>query len=363
MSEPEHDPGVTGWHYDGRSATRHDVRVVPTGDGFLLAGIGIDSGPHRWSDLTALDGTGGRSVYGLKGVEGWRLVFDGRPPDAFAIHLPLPARYGRWIDRIGFTRAAIAFTVIAAGVVALVVSAPGWLAPLVPRSLENRLGDAMAGDVGDRFCRTPQGRAALGRLADELGARDAGVRSIEVVDQPMVNAITMPGGRIVIFQGLLAQARSPDEVAGVLAHEIGHVRHRDTMAGLIRQLGLGVILGGFNGKVAGAVNGVLAMSYTREAERAADAYAIDRLRRAAIAPDDTATFFDRLGGGAAGEKQERALSWINSHPVSAERKAAFARSKVAGTTYHRALAQPDWQALKTMCKADRHVAPPSKLQW
>lgn len=342
---------VTGWHYDGRSATRHGVRVIPAAEGFQLEGPDIVSGPHRWRDLVALDGSGNRSVYGLKGVDGWRLVFDGPPPPDFAIHLPLPARYGRWIDRIGFTRSAIAFAVIAAGVVAVVVSAPDWLAPLVPRSLENRLGDAMAGDFGGHACRTPQGRAALVKLAETLGAREAGVRSIEVVDGPIVNAMAMPGGRIIVFEGLLKQARSADEVAGVLAHEIGHVRHRDTMAGLIRQLGLGVILGGFNGKAAGAINGLVAMRYTREAESAADAYAIDRLRQAAISPDDTAAFFDKLSGGAAGEKAERAMSWMNSHPVSAERKAAFARSKVAGKSYRPALAPWDWHALKAMCKA------------
>lgn len=361
MNESEESaPGA--WHYDGRAATRHAVHVVPMADGFRLEGAGIESGPHRWRDLIALGGTRGRSVYGLKGADGWRLIFDGPPPEAFAIHLPLPARYGRWIDRIGFTRAAIAFAAIAAGVVALVVSAPAWLAPLVPRSVENRLGDAMAGDFGGRVCRTPQGRAALGRLAETLGARAAGVRSIEVVNVPAVNAIAMPGGRIMIFDGLLAQARSSDELAGVLAHEIAHVRHRDTMAGLIRQLGLGVILGGLDGRAAGAINGLLTMQYTRKAESAADAYAIDRLRQTGISPLDTAAFFDKLSGGAAGEKAERAMSWMNSHPVSAERMAAFAGSKVAGKHYSPALAPWDWRALKGMCGPKRKVQPPARTK-
>ncbi|WP_341873239.1 M48 family metalloprotease [Sphingobium fuliginis] len=54
----------------------------------------------------------------------------------------------------------------------------------------------------------------------------------------------MAGGRIILFDGLVQQAKSADEVAGVLGHELGHVRHRDTMTGLIRQLGLSVVLGG-----------------------------------------------------------------------------------------------------------------------
>lgn len=352
--------GASAWHYDGRSATRHAVRVRQTARGFLLEGEGAHGGPHGWDEVVALGGTGGRSVYGLKGVDGWRLIFDGPPPPDFAIHLPLPARYGRWIDRLGLSRAAIAFAAVAAGVVFVVLQAPAWIAPLVPRSVENALGDAMVGDFGGRFCRTDKGRAALDRLADELGAGEGGVRSIEVADIPMVNAVALPGGRIILFEGLLKQAGSSDEVAGVLAHEIGHVRHRDTIAALLRQLGLSVVLGGVDGNVAGAINGLLSMTYSRDAERAADAYAIDRLARAAISPDATAAFFDRLSGGSTGERVERAMGWMNSHPISAEREQAFARSKQAGRTYHPALPADDWHAMRDMCAGGRRAAPPAR---
>jgi Zn-dependent protease with chaperone function len=341
---------VIAAHYDGRNATRHQVRVEPMADGFRIAGDDIAAGPWPWSDLVAIDGTGGQSVYGLKGVQGWRLIFDGPPPLAFAAHLPQPARYGRWIDRIGLTRAVIAFSIVAAGVVFLILQAPAWIAPLIPRSVENQLGDAVAGNLGgDRTCSTPQGRAALDRLALELGAKDAGVRDIEVVHIPQINAMAVPGGRVVVFQGLLDQAKSADEVAGVLAHEIGHVRHRDTMTALVRQMGLSVVMGGIDSRAANAINGLLALSYTREAESAADAYAIDTLRRNSISPEPTAAFFDRLAGDAKAQKTERTFSWMNSHPISADRKAAFLRSKVPGKTYRPAIDEADWKALKGMC--------------
>lgn len=355
--------GSPASHYDGRSATRHAVRVRQGAGGFTLDGADVRSGPHAWSDVVALGAAGGRSIYGLKGVQGWRLIFDGPPPEDFAIHLPLPARYGRWVDRLGLTRAAIAFAVIAAGVVFVALQAPAWVAPFVPRSVENRLGDAMIGDFGGRFCRTAQGHRALEVLATKLGAQAAGVRSVEVANLPMVNAVALPGGRVMIFDGLLKQARSPDEVAGVLAHEIGHVQHRDTMAGLIRQLGLSVILGGFNGNIGGAVNTLLSLSYTREAEGAADGYAIASLRSATISPEPTAAFFDRLSGGRGGETMERTMGWMSSHPISSERKAAFLRSKLPGKSYGAAMDATDWAALKSMCGADRKVTPASDLPW
>lgn len=344
-------------HYDGRSATRHQVRLLPAADGFRLEGEGVDPGPFGWSRLVALTGTGGRSVYGLSGTQGWRLIFDGPPPPAFAAHLPLPSRYGRWIDRLGLPRAIVLFVLLAAGTVLAVLQAPVWIAPFIPGSWEDRLGDTMIGDFGGRYCRTPAGTAALRDLAGRLGAQTAGVRSVEVVRIPLVNAVALPGRRILVFDGLLAQARSPDELAGVLAHEIGHVRHRDTMAALLRQMGLSVLLSGANGNVGGALNTLLAISYTRKAESAADAYAIDALRRAAIAPDAIAAFFDRMGGGRAGEKMERAMSWVSSHPVSAERRAAFTRSRAAGRTYRPALDAAQWGALQRMCSDSPDTEP------
>ena len=365
MEAGQADQGApVAWHYDGRAATRHAVHVeaVDGGGGFRLLGEGIDSGPHAWDDLVALDRTGGRSVYGLKGVQGWRLIFDGPPPMAFAAHLPRPVHYGRWIDRIGLWRASLAFAAIAVLVVLFALRAPGWIAPYVPRSVENALGDAMVGDFGGRFCRTAEGRRALDRLGAELGRDAAGVRTVEVANIPIVNAITLPGGRVMLFQGLLDQARSADEVAGVLAHEIGHVRHRDTLAALIRQLGLSVVLGGFNGNVGGAVNSMLSLSYTREAESAADGYAIEALAKADIAPDATAAFFDRLGKGED-ERIERVANWLQTHPVSATRKHAFLASKVVGRAYRPALTSPEWQALRTMCAHDPAVKKGLPFAW
>lgn len=345
-------PDESIWHYDGTNATRHHPRLDWSVDGFNLRWDDGVSGPHRWGDLVPVDGTGGRSVYGLRGVSGWRLGFAGLPPEAFAVHLPLPARYGRWIDRIGLWRAVGLFTAAAGVIIFLVLSAPAWIAPHIPRSWEDRLGDAMVGDFGGRVCETPASLAAIAKLQRQLGA-DVPIRQIAIANIGMVNAVALPGGRILLFQGLIKEAKSPDELAGVLAHEIGHVRHRDTLTALVRQLGLSVVLGGFNGQVGGAVNGLLAMSYSREAERAADTYSIDTLRAADISPLPTAAFFDKLSKLSGGERLERSMSWMASHPVSTERKQAFERSAVKGHAYRVSLAPAEWQAIVNACREDK----------
>jgi len=350
MTQVDPDEGI--WHFDGTSATRHHPRIAWSADGFSLDWAGGSSGPHRWGDLVPMGGTAGRSVYGLRGVSGWRLGFAGAPPEAFLVHLPLVSRYGRWVDRLGLWRAIGLFTVLAAGVVFVILRAPQWIAPLIPQSWENRLGDAIVGDFGGRLCETPASKAALEKLRRQLGP-DVPIRRIGIANVNMVNAVALPGGTILIFNDLISEARSPDELAGVLAHEIGHVRHRDTMAALVRQLGLSVVLGGLDGQVGGAVNGLLSMSYSRDAERAADQYSIDALRAADISPIPTAGFFARLGKLSGGPSVEKSMSWMASHPVSAERQKAFERSAQKGKGYKASLTPTEWQALVNACAQDK----------
>lgn len=351
----EGTPDIRPWHYDGRNACRWHPRIAIADDSFRLIGEDWENGPYRWADLVALDGTVGRSIYGLKDESGWRLGFDGPPPPDFAAHLPKPARYGGWIDGVGLTRAVAAFAVVAAAVIYIGVEAPGWIAPLVPRSWEEKLGEAMVGDFGGRFCRTPQGVKALDTLIAKMDP-DADARAIEIANVPMVNAVALPGGRIILFDGLIQAAASGDEVAGVLGHELGHVRHRDTMAGLMRQLGLSVVLGGFSGDVGGYVNGLLSLSYGRDAEARADVASIATMKAANISPADTAQFFARMSKGEPeGGRMAQAMTWLSSHPLSAKRRALFASSAVKGHRYAPALSPREWQALRAMCKSDPTV--------
>ena len=194
------------------------------------------------------------------------------------------------------------------------------------------------------------------RLIQLHGPTFIGIANIE-----MVNAVALPGGHIMLFDKLIQEAKSPDELAGVLAHEIGHVRNRDTITAMVRQLGLSIILGGFSGDVGGALNGVLSLSYGRDAERSADLYSIAALRSANISPLPTAAFFGRLGGGKAGETIERSTSWMASHPISAERRTMFEQAARKGQAYRPSLTPVEWAAIRGACKQDKDVAPVSRF--
>jgi beta-barrel assembly-enhancing protease len=344
------------WHYDGKSAVRRKVEVQTIGAQFFLLETERRHGPFAFSDVEYVAHKGDVDVYGLTGEDGWRLMLSGPVPAELAANLPARRRYGGWVDRLGLGKATLAFAVVSAATVAVVLFSPQWLAPLIPASVDKQLGDALVGDFGGRFCHTKAGDAALKKLTASLDD-NPGSLQVEVAKIDMINAIALPGGKVILFDGLVKQARSPDEVAGVLAHEIGHVREKHVMQALLRQMGLAVVLGGVDGNSGALVTNMLSMSYSRESEAEADAYSMKALGGAAISPVATASFFERLsqldGSARGGDEGQGIAGYMSSHPLSRERKKAFETSIVKGKNYKPALTSTEWTELKTMCTQDR----------
>jgi beta-barrel assembly-enhancing protease len=354
----------SAWHFDGVTAVRRTVAIEVDGPQFTLVesdsrASPARSGPFAFAELKAQNSAGAARTFGLNGRDGWRLGLEGPIPAELQAHLPAPEKYGRLIDRLGLGPASIVFALISVAAVAVVVWSPQWLAPLIPASVEQNLGDAMVGDFGGRFCATPEGTAALNKLTASLD-QHPGDLQVEVANIDMINAVALPGNKVVLFNGLVAQAETPDEVAGVLAHEIGHVRQRHVMQGLLRQMGLAVVLGGFDGSGGSSINSLLSTTYTRGAEREADEHSLAAMKRADVSPVGTADFFRRLsamdGSDAMNDKGERAMAgYLSSHPLSDERRQFFEKSLVKGKAYQPALSYDEWQELKTMCAKDKDV--------
>jgi len=150
------------------------------------------------------------------------------------------------------------------------------------------------------------------------------------VDAPAVNAVGSPGGFVVVTTGLLRAARSEDELAAVLAHEVAHVQLGHTMqpveAARRQERLTGVLLEGtsdvvhaFFGKVVSAgTDFVLDRGFGKANELGADALAARILAEAGYDPGALAAFLGRLEGpGAKG-------GFLARHPPAAERVAALA---------------------------------------
>ncbi|MBA4351411.1 MAG: peptidase M48, partial [Rhodobacter sp.] len=155
-------------------------------------------------------------------------------------------------------------------------------------------------------------------------------------------------GQVVIIRGLLDEAETAEEVAGVLAHEIGHVEARDPTRLAFRQAGsagiLALVLGDVTGGTVIGLLGdhMLSASYTREAEAAADAFAFALLQRTGIGTEGLAAFFERIEGMGVDVPEI-----LSTHPASGNR--AEAAREAGGAAAQPVLSDAEWQALKGIC--------------
>jgi predicted Zn-dependent protease len=239
------------------------------------------------------------------------------------------------------------------------------VAPHLPLAVETRLGDAVdaqirrvldTGKDGKPFVcgTTPESeasRAALARLVATLESAAALALPLRVtaVRRVEANAVALPGGRIYLFEGLLAKANSVDEVAGVLGHEIGHVAHRDGTKSVLRAGGLGLLFGMVLGDFSGggaivlAAKVVLQSSTSRETEAAADDYGARLIASVGGDPRALGAFLLRLSGKGGGIPH-----FLLSHPEGKERADAIDRIERAAVTSP-LLTEQEWAALKKIC--------------
>jgi Zn-dependent protease with chaperone function len=233
------------------------------------------------------------------------------------------------------------------------------LAPLVPETLERRIGDAAEGQIKLVFhgtpCNNPSGRAAFDKLMAEIGEASGikGPIRAEVLGTKVPNAFALPGGKVYLFSGLLAKAENPDEIAGVLAHELGHVSHRDNTRNLIYSGGTSFLIGLLFGDVTGsgalifASRSVVSASYTREAEQGADDFSIQVMHRLGRPTKPMGELIFRITGNQA----DSTLSLLANHPLTEDRLKHFSDEDrpASGPPL---LTDKEWTALKAVCKSD-----------
>jgi Zn-dependent protease with chaperone function len=234
----------------------------------------------------------------------------------------------------------------------------------VPAALENRAGTWMvdllitqlASDEGRRrgktVCAAPAGAAALDRLVSSLGAARKFPQSIDVkvVNGPLVNAFTLPGGHIIVLRGLIDFSNHPNELAGVLAHELGHAEYRHPLRKAIESSSGGfmvaLLLGDAVGfSVAASVAGMLLVShYSRDMETEADLRGLELMHAANFATAPMADFFSRLS--AKQPELTGLLSLLSTHPGSPDRASLVSAQRDQGNV---ALDPAAWAALKKIC--------------
>ena len=184
------------------------------------------------------------------------------------------------------------------------------------------------------------------RLLEKTGLTDYQYH-IRVIDNPQVNAFTLPGGNIFILSGLIKFSENPEEVAAVLSHEIGHVEKRHVVSNLLRELGLALITGALtNGDpviITEIGKTLLSAKFSRDQEAEADQYGLKLLEDASVTPQAMASFFRRIEREKGTYDKE--LEILMSHPNVNSRIKASLEYKTAPTFKSKEF-NLDWKAVK-----------------
>lgn len=213
----------------------------------------------------------------------------------------------------------------------IVDAVAGW----IPVSWESEIGDLLFTGLEAQIeiLDDPD----LDRRLDELVAPllaavpDPGYAfDFHLAEDPSLNAFALPGGHIVVHSGLVTAAEAPEDLLGILGHEIAHVTERHSLRQMIRSAGLLAVFQFLFGDVTGVAAVVadggyrlIALQHSRTAELEADEVGFDLLLDAGIDPRGLIRFFDRLQQELADSPAaefDGSLNLLSTHPMSSERQ-------------------------------------------
>lgn len=217
----------------------------------------------------------------------------------------------------------------------------------IPWRWEVAIADRLPDVANSRQCKNQIADGLLQRLVARLfpiAAEDSRFTvSVRVVRNDAVNAYAALGGNITINSGLLKAAQSPEEVAGVLAHEIEHIHHRHVLNGFVTNLitreGWLYIFG--LASSADITRMFLNMRFSRQFEAEADEEGLRRLQRAHVDNRGFRDFFTRMRNTSAAEE------FMSDHPSNQSRAEMAGRFGNADTVP--LLSNEEWDRVKTYC--------------
>lgn len=322
MSEAPGTTFAAHW-FDGRSAEVVGGTVA-TADGTLRARAGERQFEVPMAEVRTSAAVAGVPLrLGLP--DGSVFVLDDAALGPEALGLPAPQGFVHGLER---NRIAVVIALVAVAVVAVLAYrfgipwVAGKVAQRIPIASEASLGAAMLASLDGPLlgptALDAEQRAQLQERFDHLAQR------AHLPQQPQLvfrngerfigaNAVALPGGTVLVTDQLVAHVDSPDAVAAVFAHELGHIAHRHTMRRLLEQSASGIILGAILGDVSGIGSLVataplllVRLSYSRAEEQQADDYARALLAEAGLPPSLLADALEAIAESACSKAEAAA---------------------------------------------------------
>ena len=362
---------VRAIYFDGVTSARHIVAVTCTPSGVEICDAeGSPIAEWPYPRLAHLNAPSHIFRLGLRDSDKLERLEIDDTDFSHRIDLACPD-----IDRTDLTarterRGAVAWSLAAVASLLLVAfygvpQIADQIGQLLPQQIEQHL--SRAGDIRFRTayddgprerpfeCGDGPGEAEGKQAFDNLIARIAKGAGLDIPIHAVVvrraepNAFALAGGHIYVLQGLIDNARDVDEVAAVIAHELGHVANRDGIRSVLQSAGLslifGMLLGDFVGGAAVVVAAqmLLKAAYSRQQEAAADDFAVRTLQELNANPRALATFLDRVA------RKVKPSSIFLGHPSVPERVARINAITLKQERGEPLLSEAEWAALRRIC--------------
>ncbi len=241
----------------------------------------------------------------------------------------------------------------------------GWLAGKVSLEREERLGEMGLKQLQGESRLKQDGAAAeaVAGIGSRLTQGSHYHYQWFVNDSPEINAFALPGGVVVVNSALIAATETPEELAGVLGHEVQHVEGRHALEQMIHSAGWAAILAVTLGDVS-ALGGVLihqagSLRHSRQLELEADAGGVETLARVDISPHGVPQFFERMQAEQARTGGESVIALLSTHPATGDRLERARKLADAASCECKPL-EYDWAAIRAAAQEQSEESGPAE---
>ncbi|MBL8547424.1 MAG: M48 family metallopeptidase [Hyphomonadaceae bacterium] len=347
---------------DGRAAIFSDVEVELAAETLIIR-RGDRTITWSYADLARADDKNGRIVIRPKKPDtGERLMFGDGYDDqlaAAAPHLMKPRAQGVEGRKTVGALVALSWSLAAIFLIGIPFAADP-MARALPAKYRAQISDISWSQV-DAFTVQCDDADEATQILNNLAYRIMEASNvperediwITIADAGFPNAFALPDNSIIVTDDLIRMADHPDELTGVLAHEIAHIEHNHIMKNVVRQISAGiffdVVFGGAGAgqAIAYASVNLAGLRFSRGDESDADSRGMDYLDAANISTGGIARMFDRFQ-----EYEEEAgvgdiPSMLSSHPASRER--ALAAQARAREGLAPSLTDREWRIVQHAC--------------
>ncbi len=376
---------IPGQLFDGIHSSPFEARIQlnPDGESIQIA-TGESYRTFAFRDIISLEKTGPSFRCTLKNPDGdeyphWALTYQDAPfhtaLNSRHLHSRHPLRRTfQWVGELTWWKWALLTIVVLILFFRLAIWGLQYAYQITPDAYDLHLGNKVDSIFSQWTipCQSPELDSFFIKGLTQLALpTDRFPHRVFVLNDPTENAIAIPGGTIYVFRGLLDSSASPDEVLGVVAHEISHSELRHTVRQIIQSTGMSYLIALTVGMAIDGMDlleslestvemgsALLTLRYSRHFESEADSLGIIRMHRAHLKVGPLDTLLTRLSPKP--RLWDRLLGWLSTHPLNEERSrrfkaAAALESFQPDTTFSRE--RQNWDKLKRSCIAVNDSTP------